>query len=270
MAMKTRRFFVEPEEIRGHRARLSPEESHHLRDVLRLGPGEDVELFDGQGAVYHSRVALTHPLVELEIIETLVSQAESPLKLILGQALIKGDKFSWVIQKCTELGMAELVPLATRYSESGLRRQAIHQPDPRWKKIALSSAAQCRRASAPIVHPALELPDFCGRLSGWGQSSTLLPGMESRMQPALKLVVSEKGGLPARALSGFETPNCLLLVVGPEGGWADDEIALFKDSGFMELHLGNRILRSETAAVAAVTLAQFLWGDLGNPKQEIA
>jgi 16S rRNA (uracil1498-N3)-methyltransferase len=263
--MKTRRFFIAPEEIQGHRARLSPDETHHLRDVLRLGPGEDVELFDGQGSVYRSRINSVHPQVELEIIEKLASQAESPLKLILGQALIKGDKFSWIIQKGTELGMAELYPLASRYSESGLRRLVGRQPDPRWRKIALAAAAQCGRASAPLIHPALELHEFCSRISSGGGSAAYLPGMKKPLQPALKLVISEKGGLPARALSGFSAPASLLLVVGPEGGWAEDEIALFKDSGFMELHLGNRILRSETAAVAAVTLSQYLWGDVGNP-----
>ena len=96
-------------------------------------------------------------------------------------------------------------------------------------------------------------------------SSTFLPGIESQLQPSLKLVISEKGGLPARSLSGFAAPTSVLLVVGPEGGWAHDEISLFQDAGFMEIFLGGRILRSETAALAAVTLAQFLWGDLGIP-----
>jgi 16S rRNA (uracil1498-N3)-methyltransferase len=263
--MKTRRFFIAPDEIQGSRARLSPEESHHLRDVLRLRPADEVELFDGTGSVYRSKICTTGSQVELEIIEKLATSAESPLKIILGQSILKSEKMSWVIQKCTELGITELYPLTTRFSEPNLRQQAARLGDHRWKKIAISAAAQCQRAYTPIIHPIMELQELCRQLSGQTGSSSFLPGMESRCQPSLKLVISEKGGLPARSLSGFASPASVLLVVGPEGGWALDEISLFQDAGFMEIFLGCRILRSETAALAAVTLAQFLWGDLGIP-----
>jgi 16S rRNA (uracil1498-N3)-methyltransferase len=172
---------------------------------------------------------------------------------------------SWVIQKCTELGVTEMYPLTTRFSETNPRQQAARHWDRRWKKIAISAAAQCRRAGTPRIHPTMELQELCRQLSGRTSSSTFLPGIESQLQPSLKLVISEKGGLPARSLSGFAAPTSVLLVVGPEGGWAHDEISLFQDAGFMEIFLGGRILRSETAALAAVTLAQFLWGDLGIP-----
>jgi 16S rRNA (uracil1498-N3)-methyltransferase len=263
--MKTHRFFIAPDEILGNQARLSPEESHHLRDVLRLRPADEVELFDGRGSVYRSRIRTTEPQVELEIIEKLAALAESPLKIILGQSLIKGEKMSWVIQKCTELGVTELYPLTTRFSETNLRQKAAHHWDQRWKKIAISAAAQCQRASTPIIHPIMELQELCRQFSGRTGFSSFLPGMEARSLPSLKLVISEKGGLPAHSLSGFNTPSSVLLVVGPEGGWAIDEISLFQDTGFMEIFLGGRILRSETAAIAVVTLAQFLWGDLGIP-----
>jgi 16S rRNA (uracil1498-N3)-methyltransferase len=223
-----------------------------------------VELFDGLGSAYRSRVRITEPRVELEIIEKLATQAESPLKLMLGQSLIKGDKMSWVIQKGTELGITDLYPLTSRFSETNLKQQAVRQWDQRWKKIAVSAAAQCRRANTPVIHPIMDLGELCGEFSGRTHSPSFLPGMDACSAPTLKLVVSEKGGLPARSLSGFVSPASVLLVVGPEGGWADEEITLFKDSGFMEFFLGNRILRSETAALVAVSLAQFLWGDIGT------
>ena len=261
--MKTRRFFIAPNDIRGHCARLGPEESHHLRDVLRLKPADEVELFDGAGSVYRSRIRVTEPQVELEIIEKLTTREESPLRLILGQSLLKGDRMSWIIQKCTELGVTELYPLASRFCDTNIRQQAVRQRDQRWKKIAISAAAQCQRASTPVIHPIMDPQELCRQLAGRKSSPSFLPGMEARPQPALNLVVSEKGGLPARSLSGFAVPASVLLAVGPEGGWAADEISLYKDAGFMEISLGNRILRSETAALAAVALAQFLWGDLG-------
>lgn len=262
--MKIHRFFVAPEEIQGARARLSLEESHHLRDVLRLKPTEEVELFDGQGSAYRSRIRTTETRVELEIIEKLEVRTECPLRLMLGQSLIKGDKMSWIIQKSTELGISDLFPLATRFSEANLRQQAARQWDQRWKKISLSAATQCRRASTPVIHPVMNLGELCLNFSDQAPAPSYLPGMGACEAPALRLVVSERGGLPASSLAGFDAPASVLLVVGPEGGWADEEIALFKDCGFIEFFLGHRILRSETAALVAVSLAQFLWGDLGT------
>lgn len=262
--MKRRRFFVPPESIHESQAQLSADESHHLRDVLRCRIGDPVELFDGQGTVYQATVHRLQPLVELDIVGRSATRSESPLQLVLGQSLIKGPKLDLVIQKGTELGMAELVPLQSRHSEIQVEKQFLRQRQERWRKIAMAAAKQCRRANTPLIHAITPLQDFCRSLKdgSGGNPQRFLPHLESFARPDLQLVVSEKGGLPVKSLSGFVAPSRVLILVGPEGGWSDEEIALFQDTGFRQISLGTRILRSETAAMTVAAIAQFLWGDL--------
>lgn len=222
---------------------LDAEEAHHLTRVLRLGVNDRVFVFDGEGNEWQAEVSSAgkHE-VELRLIEKLADPVDSPLLLTLGQALIKGDKFDWVVQKATELGVSRIAPLITDHGD--VRQERADHKLTRWRRIALEAVKQCgRRRLIEIVEP-VSFADFC-----------------RSDDSQLKLFFSESGGSPLREVSA-EKPAAVTLAVGPEGGWSDTEIDLAESSGFIPIHLGGRVLRTETAAVVAVALAQHIFGDL--------
>lgn len=239
--MQRHRFFAPPSSLFNSRIVLDAEESHHLARVLRLLPGATVYAFDGNGAEYECEVTRVHKdAAELQVIARLSNEIESPLLLTLGQALIKGDKFDWVVQKATELGVTRLVPLMTAHSEfrKAESRDARLQ---RWRRIALEATKQCGRRKLMEVAEVQEFSEFCSSHSN-----------------VVRLIFSERGGQELKEIPCTES---VLVTIGPEGGWSEQELAFAAANGFLPIQLGNRILRTETAAVAAVTLAQHLFGD---------
>jgi 16S rRNA (uracil1498-N3)-methyltransferase len=243
LIMQRHRFFAPPSSIFTSRIVLDVEESHHLARVLRLLPGTMVFAFDGNGGEYECEVArVSKDAAELNVLARLSNEIESPLQLTLGQALIKGDKFDWVVQKATELGVTRLVPLVTEHSEfrKAESRDARLQ---RWRKIALEATKQCGRRRLMEVGEVQTLPHFCEAETN-----------------GLRLLFSERGG---QRLTNTPRADSMTITIGPEGGWSESELKFSEALGFLPIHLGNRILRTETAAVAAVTLAQYLYGDLG-------
>lgn len=244
------RFFVQKKNIRDGRAVLIGGECEHMRKVLRLGPGERVILFDDDGCEHEGTIhSYTGGAAEIAIEKSFRPERESPLSITLAQALGKGDKLDLVVEKATELGVAGLVPFVCRRTVPKLDRDAAARRGERWRRIALSAAKQSGRTRVPGIH---ELIDF----------SALV---ERPWPAARKLLFWE--GEQGRGLKEWHEKNprldSLLLVVGPEGGFTPEEAALATANGFHSIGLGRRILRTETAAVAAVALAQFLWGDLG-------
>ncbi len=246
--MQRHRFYAPPSAISGPHVTLSGDEAHHLTRVLRLGAGARVFVFDGQGAEFECTIAdLTRQSVQLEVLSQLANEVESPLRLTLGQALVKGDKFELVIQKATELGVTRIVPLATEYSEVQLREGRADNRLQRWRRIALEAVKQCgRRRLVEITEPK-SLAEFC-----------------EVDHDELKLIFAEAGGQKLHELlSGRATSiKAITLAIGPEGGWHTSELTLAACQDFIPVSLGARILRTETAAIAAVTLAQYLAGDL--------
>jgi 16S rRNA (uracil1498-N3)-methyltransferase len=238
--MQRHRFFAPPSSIFDSRIVLDAEESHHLARVLRLVPGAMVFAFDGNGAEYECEVARVHKdAAELNVIARLSNEVESPLQLTLGQALIKGDKFDWVVQKATELGVTRLVPLVTEHSE--LRKAEGRESRlQRWRRIALEATKQCGRRKLIELAEVATFVQFCAAETG------------------VKLIFSERGG---SRLADVPRANAVTLAIGPEGGWSERELTLAEAHGFLPVQLGNRILRTETAAVAAVALAQYAFGD---------
>lgn len=240
--MQRHRFFAPPNRLYDSRILLDAEESHHLARVLRLLPGATVFAFDGNGAEYECEVArASKEVAELHIRARLSNEVESPLSLTLAQALVKGDKFDWIVQKATELGVTRIVPLVTEHSEF---RKAESRDGRllRWRRIALEATKQCGRRQLMELREPQSFQQFCA-LETAGR----------------RLMFTERGG---NGLAEVAPTASVSIAIGPEGGWSESELQMANTHGFVNVQLGNRILRTETAAVSAVTLAQHLFGDL--------
>jgi len=225
--------------------RLDERESHHLRHVLRLKPGARVIVFDGTGVEYEGVVLQTRERCASVGVRTrAMPVVESPLELTLAQALIKGEKFDLVVQKATELGVHRIIPLRTRHAIVGTYSPRRLE---RWRRIALEATKQSRRTRLVQI----EEPQSVGDL------------LERVRTPAL--FCTEREGEPLREIArrwANTPPRQLVILIGPEGGWADEELDAARRAGAALLSLGPRILRTETAGLVVLSLAQFLWGDL--------
>lgn len=221
---------------------LTADEARHLREVLRLKPGDEVSVFDGEGKEFRARVAhARREFAELELQNEIEpARPESPLRITLAVALLKGEKFDLVVQKATELGVMKFVPLITRHADIKLRDEAdAVKRVARWQRIALEAAKQSGRALVPEVSEPKPL-GYVLNLSGQC------------------LLFSEKGG---HGLTQVET-NEVTAIIGSEGGWSDEELDQARGAGTEIITLGGRILRAETAAIAAAALLQHRFGDL--------
>jgi 16S rRNA (uracil1498-N3)-methyltransferase len=251
-----RRFYAEPEAFlsREGLVTLSDEESRHLRDVLRLRAGDEATVFDGRGREFACVVRDTGGRkggAKLEVREAVEPPGpEPPVFLLLAVALLKGEKFDLVVQKATELGAGMIKPLVTKRSDVRLRdeRDAEHRVE-RWRRLALEAAKQSGRARVPLVTRPFRFETFV----------TAEPGMDF-----LRLMFSERGGagLDSVYAEGKSRPSDVAALVGPEGGWDDEEITRAREHGWTVVTLGGRTLRAETAAIAVTTLLQHLFGDL--------
>jgi len=245
--MQRHRFHASRSQISESVIRLDAEESHHLARVLRLGEGGRVFVFDGEGAEWECEITSAGKReANLAIIRQLDETVESKLKLTLAQALTKGDKFDLVVQKATELGVSQIIPLITDHSDIRKAEERAENRLHRWRRISLEALKQCgRRRLVEIVSP-ISFPDFCA--------------MNSSVH---NLIFSERGGITLRdAAKSLQDVNQLAVCVASEGGWSQSELQKAGASNFIAVSLGSRILRTETAAIVAVALAQHLFGDL--------
>ena len=259
-----RRFFVDRfEQIS---ASLRDDAAEHLGRVLRAEPGQLYELSDGQRVwlARVERVAVSKrgpSRIDFALVEPIES-SEPSLRIELLISIVKFDRFEWCLEKATELGVDEIVPLAAARTDKALITAAAKRHE-RWKRIILESAQQSRRLRPPVLHPALA-PD-----KALPQSSASLKVFlsERRKAKSLKKVLDQESPsvaqafLPVRSSSATApetqaTPT-ISLAVGPEGGWTDDEIATAATAGFLEASLGENILRTETAVIASLAVLQF-------------
>lgn len=239
--MTVRRVHLPPERIEAGRGRLTPEARHYLAEVLRLGPGAEVEVFDGRGGRYAGRLEEGLETVALGRREEARARG-AELSLLF--ALAKGEKMDLVVQKATELGAARIVPFAAERSVVRLEGERAEERARRWRKIAGEAARQCGRADVPEVAAPLSLRDA---LAG------LPPGTVS--------FAFHPGGAPLRGID-VGAAQAVAAVVGPEGGLTDAELAGCRAAGALLASLGPRVLRAETAAIVAVVLLQARFGDL--------
>ena len=243
------RFFIGTENIHGTSATLDGQELEHLRRVLRLSVGDVVTLFDDTGREHEAVIrGLNSDRGELEIRRSYEAGKESPLVLTLALGLTRGEKMDFVVEKATELGVATILPFTSNFTVPKLDDKKIAKRTERWQKIALSAAKQCGRTHVPEILP---LCDFDQLVEHAGASQLKLLFWEQETSRSLRQVHGTNG-----------TTRAILVAIGPEGGFSSAEAELATTWGFHSVHLGRRILRAETAAVTALSLVQFLWGDL--------
>jgi 16S rRNA (uracil1498-N3)-methyltransferase len=247
--MTRRRFFATPSAFNfDHQSvTLASEEARHLRDVLRLSKGDEVYVFDGAGREFHCVVSRTErDFAELDLgKEVEPARPESPINLTLAVALLKGEKFDLVVQKATELGVTQVVPVVTRFADIRLRNESDAQKRVvRWQRIALEAAKQSGRAVVPVVSKPLPF-------------KFLLTNPENA--GSLRLMFAERSG---ESFPRLPQPAWVTALVGSEGGWSDEEIAEAHEAGWRVVTLGGRTLRAETAAIAVSALIQHVYGDL--------
>jgi len=244
--MTSRRFVLGPDAIEGDRVRFDAAEAHHLARVLRLRAGAVVEAADGAGRVYTFRLeAVGAREARGVVVGEAAVKRESPCAITLAQAVLKGERMTWLVQKATELGVARIVPLQTART---VARAAGHEGRRRWERVAREAVKQCGRA----VVPAIDAPRLFGEALA-----------EAVGHDAVWLLW-EGGGTPVAILAREAgRPRRLWLFVGPEGGFSDDEVARAKAAGAALAGLGPRILRAESAGLAALALCQHRFGDLG-------
>jgi 16S rRNA (uracil1498-N3)-methyltransferase len=224
--------------------RLDESQSRHLRNVLRLKKGDSANVFDGLGREYECAVAeVKNKQAVLTIAgEVRVTSPESPLDLTLAAAILKGEKFDLVVQKAVELGVTRVIPLNTKRSDVRLKDPSKRVE--RWRKIALESAKQSGRATLMGINSPAAFVDLLSD-----------PGLSA----VGRILFSERNGGP---LPEKLTTRALAAFVGPEGGWNDDELEAARLAGFTIVTLGGRIMRAETAAIAATTILQHRFGDI--------
>jgi len=248
--MSRRRFFAPPEAFNKQTVTLTGDEARHLREVLRLKSGDEVFVFDGAGKEFRCTIesARRDQALLSECHEIAPTHEESPLQLTLAVALLKGEKFDLVVQKTTELGVSGIIPVMTRHGDIRLNDATdAEKRVKRWQRIAIEAAKQCGRASVPTI----PLPVSVDSL------------IRDSKYP-LRIMFSERNGACLHdSLSSVSQPTTALALIASEGGWTDDELIAARNCGWQIVTLGGRILRAETAAIAAAVLLQNKWGDLG-------
>ncbi len=241
------RFYVSPQHISQNRAVISGSQAHHIINVLRLEAGDEITLFDGSGYEYNSQITdIQNGKLVAHIQNKIKPAVESPLELILGQALIKGDKMELVIQKATELGVSQVISLKTARSRR-MNSEALIRQQERWQDISAEAVRQCGRIKLPQTGKLLAFSEFCADFEA----------------ADLKLIFCEKEGNSLKDILGrAKPPKQVAVLVGPEGGFNQNEIQIAQEHGFIPVGLGPRILRAETAAIVALSLIQYKLGDL--------
>ena len=236
--------------VHGGRAIVDGDAAAHMRRVLRVEAGQKYELSDGERLYLAEITGFGQGTVEFRVLDQLPPRSPGA-SLVLYAALLKFDRFEWMIEKATELGAGRLVPLVTARSEMGLEKAALKRL-PRWNRIAEESGQQCRRLRAMIVDPPLEF------------ASALAAPYSQR------LLLDEDGVIPLLPILR-STPGEIALLTGPEGGWTAQERVAARDAGWLAATLGQSVLRAETAALAALSLVQgWFWAQaaLENPSGE--
>jgi 16S rRNA (uracil1498-N3)-methyltransferase len=224
---------------------LHPHAAHHAARVLRLAAGDVVRLFNGDGGEWDARIAAIRKSgVSVRVGARSEQNVEAALRVVLAQSISSRERMELTLQKAVELGVAQVQPLETQRSVVRLRGERADRRVEHWQNIVIAACEQCGRNRVPRVLPIEELADWLGTLPQDGSALRVL------LSPAATLRLRE---LPA--------PSEVLLLAGPEGGLAPDELALAQACGFQAVRLGPRILRTETAPLAAMAAMHALWGD---------
>jgi 16S rRNA (uracil1498-N3)-methyltransferase len=242
------RFYVPEVDERAERVDVPDEEAEHLVRVLRLGVGDEVDVFDGRGGMW--RAAIVHAgkkAAAIRPLERVAAARELDVRVTLVMSVLKGDKMDDVVRDAVMLGVAAIHPVVSERAETSIAALARGNRSARWERIAVSSAKQCARAVVPAVHHPMPLDWY------WNEHTD-----------AMRLMCVE----PSAALGEVRTvrqivrPPAVHLIVGPEGGWSVTEIAAAHDSGAILMSLGARTLRADAVPIVALTALLTTWGEL--------
>lgn len=224
---------------------LSDDAANHVGRVLRMGPGHQLQLFDGSNQVFDARI--THAdkkNVRVQVLSATEDNRESPLHLHLGQVMSRGEKMEFTIQKSIELGVNVITPLFSERCGVKLDAERLNKKIQQWQKIAIAACEQCGRNRIPEIRPAMDLEDWCAEPD---------KGLKLNLHPRASQSINTLP-LPVQRVR---------LLIGPEGGLSADEIAMTAQHQFTDILLGPRVLRTETTALTAITALQVRFGDLG-------
>ena len=238
------RFPISEDQVINNRAIISGTDYKHIVKVLRLKPGDKITLFNSNSIEYHGKIreiGKMDILVDIEHSEHI--NTESPIEITLLQGLPKGDKMDYIIEKATELGITRIVPVITE-------RAQIRERDrkKRWDRIALEASKQCGRVKPTIIENTIDF-EHAVKLYGEKELSIILHvDCETLAKSYIK--------------NSLQAPQNIVIFVGPEGGFTDNEVLLGNKMGFISLGLGPRVLRTETASISVLSVIQFHYGDL--------
>lgn len=243
--------FYHPEKIAtGQYIELSDDNKHHAARVLRLKAGDTVTLFTGQGGEFSAQIeAITKSRTTVLVQAYHETDRESPLTIELAQAVCVNEKMDWIIQKAVELGVSRIQPLVTTRSIVHLSDERAAKRLQHWQKIIISACEQCGRNRLPEIFPLVDLPHWLSQKKASASAEEIRLLLSTRVSGGLKQI-------PQPSVDA-----CVIIGVGPEGGFTPEEEIAMLHTHFTPLRLGQRIFRTETAALATVAAIQALWGD---------
>lgn len=241
------RFFISGEHAVGARVRLADDDARKIVTVLRARSGDYVQIVDGAGAAFAARLVVDGTTVGAILERPLTPvTTESAARIVIAQAIPKGQKMDLIVEKATELGAAAIVPLRT---SRVIGERTGDNKRERWQRIAKSAAAQCGRAVVPRIEPIADWADLCAAFGAFDRVYVAWEGADA--VPLRERFEAEAGGL-----------SSLLIAVGPEGGFSSAEIGAAEAAGAVLLSLGSRILRTETAALALLVALLYARGEM--------
>jgi len=255
-ASQARRLFVPELSEEGPEVVLRGPQRRYVRNVLRMGRGDSLVLFDGSGMEYPSTIveaAQRH--VKIRILGKREGKRESPVKILVGIGLLKTNKMDWVVQKVSELGVSEVHPVAVHRAVPALDPERAEQKRGRWQTIAQEASRQSGRSTVTDVRPVLSFDEIVKE--------------SENVDISLLFTTEALSPLESLAQQQIERPRRMLLLVGPEGGFSPEEEQTAMKQGFLPVGLGPRVLRAETAAILAVGLVQYRFGDLGGSPADL-
>ncbi|MCF6191113.1 MAG: 16S rRNA (uracil(1498)-N(3))-methyltransferase [Cocleimonas sp.] len=244
--MKTSRFFQQCDMCIGEELALSAENHRHAIQVLRLKNNQNLIIFNGVGGEYQAKLILADKRKSRVLIESFDSIArESPLIITLVLATIKPDKMDFAIQKAVELGVTKIQPVYTKRSVIKIKENRLEKKIHHWQGVIIAACEQSGRTAIPELHEPINLDQFLYSVSG-EMCIAMLPGDHPKIN----------------TLKDIEGKQGVMLLVGPEGGFTNEEEQIMMEKGVAPISFGSRILRAETAVVAGLTACQQRWGDL--------
>ncbi|MBA4493132.1 16S rRNA (uracil(1498)-N(3))-methyltransferase [Paenactinomyces guangxiensis] len=243
------RYFISPEQRDRDRIRISGEDVHHIKNVMRSRPGDQLVCCDGRGNDYLAEIIEIDPAAVLcRVIDKSSSLGEPETKVTIAQSLPKGDKLEWILQKGTEIGAVRFLPFVSERTIVKIDARKAAKKRERWQRIVKEAAEQAHRGF---------IPEVASPVSWTGL-------LEEIHRTEEALIAYEKGGVPlAKSLAQISSKQ-ILLIIGPEGGFTESEVAGAQRAGAIPVTLGSRILRTETASLAALSCILFARNDLGG------